>query len=177
MIKSPRQRSIAWGLCAAILTFCSTPTLAIPPEIAFPQGMKNLEDFGGGFLPLHEQDNNLDEGSYWYGIYQDNRQGYLVLQRLKERTADGKPIFDTLDVAIIPELANSNYGIFGRYMPCTYKNGRIFQVSGVLLLVKYNRDTATPVKSWQADFTQGRERWVKPDATLIKDLICYLEQP
>jgi len=160
---------------------CFNSVKAIPPEQILPNGIAHLEDLGGGWIPLNNNEaiygGNLDEGSYWYQLSKEGNQVYLILQQLQGRTDDGKAIQKNLDVVVVPELANPNiYGILGSMMNnCYYPNGRRLEDSRVLVIVKYNQDTATPIKSFRANIQS--QKWEIPPASLIKGLICQLEIP
>lgn len=180
------KKSIVLSFLTLFACFLSSNTVqSIPPEEAFPNGIENLQDSGGGWIPLNKEENstraNLDEGSYWYQIYQDQEQGYLVFQKLLGRKPNGKAIFEHLDVAVIPELAlknNYQFGLIGSNVNyCQYPNGESLEDSRVILVVKYHQDTATPIKSFLADTSLDKEKWVKPSASLIKNLTCELPQP
>lgn len=150
---------------------------SIPPEKIFPHGIDNLKNLGGGFLPLNFQDSNLDEGSYWYELSQDEKTVYLILQKLKGRNLDGTPIFESLDVVIIPELINQNmFGIMRTTDNlCQYPNNKILRDTNLIIIVKYNKNNATPIKSFRVNFKD--EKWEKPSPLLIKNLSCQMLYP
>ncbi|MBF2055699.1 MAG: hypothetical protein IGQ45_00460 [Cyanobacterium sp. T60_A2020_053] len=56
-------------------------------------------------------------------------------------------------MVVVPELVNSSlYGIIdGRRADCSYANKTKLRDAGVLMIVKYNQDTATPIKSFRAN--------------------------
>jgi hypothetical protein len=170
------------NICSSIiLLFCANSVQAIPPEQIFPNGLEHLENLGGGWIPLNDHEakygGNLDEGSYWYQLNKDQEQVYLILEQLEGRTADGTAIMKPLDVVKIPELINQNvYGMMrGSGNDCWYPNNQIFQDSRVLMVVKYNTDTATPIKSFRANLET--KKWEIPPASIIKGLVCELYIP
>lgn len=168
-----------------LLKFCTLLILSlfvngiksIPPPQIFPHGIDNLKNLGGGFLPLNSEDSNLDEGSYWYELYQDDKKVYLILQKLKGRNLDGTAIFESLDVVIIPELINQDmFGIMrGIDNWCKYPNNQVLQDPNLIIIVKYNKDNATPIKSFRVNFND--EKWEKPSPLVIKNLSCELFYP
>lgn len=171
-------QTLVSSLCSLLMVLLfSNSVKSIPPQQLFPNGMGHLKDLGGGFLPLNFEDSNLDEDSYWYQLYQDQKQVYLVLQQLDGRTLEGKAIFDFLDAVIISELANSNtYGIMrGGSDICKYSDNQVLRDTSIIMIVKYNKDTATPIKSFRANY--DFKKWEKPSASLIKGLVCEIPFP
>ncbi|MBF2055715.1 MAG: hypothetical protein IGQ45_00540 [Cyanobacterium sp. T60_A2020_053] len=51
-----------------LVLFCFNPVKAIPPEQILPKDMTKLQDLGGAWIPLNNNEamygDNLDEGSY-----------------------------------------------------------------------------------------------------------------
>lgn len=160
-----------------IISIFANGVKSIPPQQIFPRGIAHLKYLGGSFLPSNSQDSNLDEGSYWYELYQDEKEVYLILQKLKGRNFDGTAIFESLDVVIIPELINQNkFGIMrGIDYECKYPNNQVLRDQNLILIVKYNQDNAIPIKSFRINFND--EKWEKPSPLVIKNLRCEIFYP
>ncbi|BAQ65904.1 hypothetical protein [Geminocystis sp. NIES-3709] len=176
-MKYLKQLAILTFSSLVILSLFANEVKSIPPQEIFPHGIDHLENIGGDFLPLNSEDSNLDEGSYWYDLYQDQKTVYLILQKLKGRNPDGTAIFEFLDVVIIPELINKNiFGIMRETSDwCQYPNNKVLEDINLIIIVKYNKDTATPIKSFRVNF--DKEKWEKPSPSIIKDLTCELPYP
>jgi hypothetical protein len=149
-------------------------------------GVNHLTHLGGGIIIQNQRDRDQmtvnrmirdSNYSYYYAIYKDKKRHYLTLEQRIGYNGN-RAIFKILDVVVVPELMNENYGILnGESMSflgyqCRYKNGKIFKEFTAFLLLKQNHNTATPVKSWIADLTPSHEKWLKPSADFIRGLSC-----